>query len=540
MVNKSIQKMLKLTRFEHSILRRWMQSLLLNANVVLIVFFTFLGFWLVQDLQSEYNKTLADKSQSAMQQSQVISQSIYSKILATDYVLRDVLGRVQKEDLVYPNPDKLRFQRMTTLLKEKAATVPDFFSMVIFDKDCVFTATATGRHAGVKSNPELCEARKQHGDNGPLVTYVSGAKAAAGQPVIVLSRHLVGSDGSFQGGVLAVVKLKTIQYWLESLDLGIGDSVSFIDKDQVLLARKPMVPTAIEKPTFTPDVNLLLQDKSLKAYSATRFDVDGYERILGISKIDGFPFFVAYGFEKAKMVERWQRRAIELGVGFILLVLLAFWAAWSQRKTEQAKLRFEIERSRLGERELLLQDMHDGFGSQLASASLMAEHGQMDQDQVKQILQECMADLYLVMDTLSSEDNTLTDAMVDFRYRLQRRLEAIPVSVHWLVELDQWPIQSPRVVLQILRVIQEALSNALKHAQPENIWIELRYLASEEILHVNVSDDGLGLPSSLINGRGLSGMQGRARAIGAQLLVRPNTKGRGVDVSLTLKLSATS
>jgi hypothetical protein len=59
-----------------------------------LIFFVVAGIWLMVDLQREYKKVLADTSHRAMQRSQIISQSFRTKILASDYVLRDVLGRI--------------------------------------------------------------------------------------------------------------------------------------------------------------------------------------------------------------------------------------------------------------------------------------------------------------------------------------------------------------------------------------------------------------------------------------------------------------
>jgi len=161
---------------ERSPMCAWRQSSLIKIYGVLVLAFAVLAVWLIRDLQQGYEKILADTAQRAMQRSQIISHSFRSLILSADYVLRDVLGRVHDKDLVYPDLDLDHAQQMTNLLKEKADTVPDFFSMVLFDRDCVFTATATGLHTGIKSKSELCEARKAHQAPGPLVNYVPASK----------------------------------------------------------------------------------------------------------------------------------------------------------------------------------------------------------------------------------------------------------------------------------------------------------------------------------------------------------------------------
>lgn len=314
-----------------------------------MVFFVVAGAWLIADLQRGYKKVLADATLRAMQRSQIISQSFRTQVLATDYVLRDVLGRIQEKDLVFPIIDPAHAQSLAKLLKEKADTVPYFFSMVTFDKDCVFTATATGKHTGTKSNPALCEARKMHRGTGPLVSYVPGSKSASGRSVIVLSRHLLSPAGDFLGGVLGVIELERAQQWFDSLSLGTSDSVALLDHAQVLLARHPLIADALEKPVTGLQIPAALRTTLLGNSVATQFDLDRRERLVGFSKTEGFPFIVAYGLDKDEAVKDWKWRTVELVVGNFALFLLALAVARSQWVTlrQGEKLRSSEEHFRM-------------------------------------------------------------------------------------------------------------------------------------------------------------------------------------------------
>lgn len=300
---------------------------LLKISAILFICFVLFATWLIFDLQRGYEKVLADTSYRAMQRSQIIGQSFRTEVLAADYVLRDVLGRFQESDLVFPDPDPNHAQRMTKLLKEKADTVPDFFSMVLFDHDCVFAVTATGQNTGVRSKPELCVARKRHQGPGPLVSYVPGSVAVSGRSVLVLSRHLTSPSGVFRGGVMGVIELERAQHRFDSLSLEPGDSVALLDESQVLLARRPQLAQALEKRVVTPEIPAALRTITSVAPVALQRDVDGRERLFGFSKVEGFPLVVAYGFDKALAIEAWQRRAMELGLGYLTLLVLAVLAA---------------------------------------------------------------------------------------------------------------------------------------------------------------------------------------------------------------------
>jgi signal transduction histidine kinase len=193
----------------------------------------------------------------------------------------------------------------------------------------------------------------------------------------------------------------------------------------------------------------------------------------------------------------------------------------------------EVERSTLEERERLLQDMHDGFGSQLSSARIMAEQGTLDQPQLKELLQECMSDLYLVVDTLGGNGKTLAVAIGDFRFRTDRRTSGLRSKIHWDLRLDHLPTISDRKILQILRILQEALSNALKHSGGLNIWVNAVFLTEQNLLRLSVADDGVGMPQKPEQGRGLSSMKQRAREIGGSLYFSDPSSGTQVVFELS-------
>jgi PAS domain S-box-containing protein len=205
------------------------------------------------------------------------------------------------------------------------------------------------------------------------------------------------------------------------------------------------------------------------------------------------------------------------------------------RKQAEEALRVVLaERSRKEERRRLLQDMHDGFGSQLASARLRIERSELTSNEIQVLLRECLDDLQLVVDTASDEDKTLRDALVDYRFRCESRLSEQPVRIDWDIQLDDCPPLGQRVNLHILRILQEALNNALKHARARHILVQSVY-DPEGDLTLAVSDDGIGLPETLEPGRGTGNMQSRARNIGARLVwIRLES---GTRVSLTFLAS---
>jgi hypothetical protein len=99
----------------------------------------------------------------------------------------------------------------------------------------------------------------------------------------------------------------------------------------------------------------------------------------------------------------------------------------------------EINKARQMDRENLIRDMHDGFGSQLTSLRILAEHGRLTSADFSRSLSEIYSDLHLIIDTLNQPETNLKDALADLRHRLLRRLPAEHINLHWKVQLVQVP-----------------------------------------------------------------------------------------------------
>ena len=177
----------------------------------------------------------------------------------------------------------------------------------------------------------------------------------------------------------------------------------------------------------------------------------------------------------------------------------------------------QVAQSAQAERERLLQDIHDGFGSQLSSARLMVAQGELDKAGINRLLSECMSDLHLVADTLGSSHKTLALALADLRHRTQRRTAELALTWHWQLELEGMPALSERSMLQLLRVGQEAINNVLKHAQARQVWVEASFDRVQMCLRLRIQDDGVGMAGGVTAGRGLHNMRQRARELGAEL-----------------------
>jgi len=217
----------------------------------------------------------------------------------------------------------------------------------------------------------------------------------------------------------------------------------------------------------------------------------------------------------------------------------------AQREAElnasHARLR-EIERRETlaHERQRLLEDMHDGLGSQLMSALRVVEQRRTEVD-VAQLLRECIDDLKLTIDSLEPASADLLLLLATLRYRLGPRLEAAGIGLAWEVE-DTPPLTwlDPQSALHVLRIMQEVFTNILKHGNANVIRVQTR-ATDDHAVTVRVHDNGPPFDPAVLapmhGGRGLAHLRRRAQAIGGTVGWQADTAGQGTWFTLRLPLA---
>lgn len=209
----------------------------------------------------------------------------------------------------------------------------------------------------------------------------------------------------------------------------------------------------------------------------------------------------------------------------------------------------EREQATLHERQRIMQDIHDGLGSQLISSLALSERGHLNAVQTSLLLRDCIDDLRLAIDALSDEGDQFIVAAGNLRFRMTPRLAAAGIQLHW--KTANWPSDTSipaTKTLPILRIMQEAFTNALKHAKAKNLTVTLQSNALQ--MEILIEDDGVGFdadPSSESSGKGLYSMKKRARSMGADLKITSSMapehhleKNRGTSVTLSLPLETGS
>ncbi|MFN3748317.1 MAG: sensor histidine kinase [Sphingorhabdus sp.] len=179
----------------------------------------------------------------------------------------------------------------------------------------------------------------------------------------------------------------------------------------------------------------------------------------------------------------------------------------------------------LEERQRIVRDMHDGIGGQLLGLMMQVRGGGVEPKQVEEGLQSSIADLRLIVDSMDTADEGLAETLRSFEHRVRAQVEASGMRLvvhHGLDEEEPGP--GPRPTLQILRILQEAVTNAMRHSGGHEIWLDSRK-DKDGVIHIRISDDGKGLPDAIKGGRGLTSMRSRAEAIGGRLTFDSSARG---------------
>lgn len=253
--------------------------------------------------------------------------------------------------------------------------------------------------------------------------------------------------------------------------------------------------------------------------------VNAYLSLLGIQIATNLAYFsAAWIFGDRAWQQALERQALE--------------QAHEEIRTQQDQLQHnavELERMRIA------RELHDVVAHHVTAMGIQAAAGRRlitrdpgaAAEQLKGVelsAREAIAELHSVVQTLRSGDSpdertpTLEDldALIEQSVQLGQQVQ--------LQRVDNLPELSPAAELTIYRVVQEALTNARKHAGPlATVSVRLRGL--DDRVEVEISDTGRGQPAgrALGTGMGVQGMRERLRSVGGTLSAGPRPRLAGDD-----------
>ncbi|MFV5403451.1 ATP-binding protein [Acinetobacter sp. 228] len=209
---------------------------------------------------------------------------------------------------------------------------------------------------------------------------------------------------------------------------------------------------------------------------------------------------------------------------------------------QQHKL--SIENARLQERIHLSHDLHDGLGGSIVRSIItMEQNDKITKPQVLSILKMLRSDLRQIVDSGSSFSCKVPSNPMEWgapiRYRFIQLFEEIDIRSHWNFEKTWKNIPISLQCLTLTRVLEEALTNIVKHSQASEVNISLTETENNKLM-MCILDNGIGFnPKTVEAGLhvGLQSMQARIHRLGGEFKIDSQPGKTSIQVLLPLTIN---
>ncbi len=254
-----------------------------------------------------------------------------------------------------------------------------------------------------------------------------------------------------------------------------------------------------------------------------------------------------------------QREEVLLIIYFILIIFilivfgLVFFMVFQRRKNKliheklmvELNYKSEIEKSKFEIQEQTLKnvawELHDNIGQLLSVVNLQlnimskndCNHIQSHLKEVKSVVQITVQEIRSLSKTLNNEVVQMMGVIRSIELELERINRLKYAHTSFVIKGNPIPINNQDEII-IFRIIQEFLSNTIKHAKAKNINLMLEF--TENFLYLSILDDGQGfdvLKES--ESSGLQNMKSRARLLNADFNLYSEIQ-KGTQIKLTYNL----
>jgi signal transduction histidine kinase len=202
----------------------------------------------------------------------------------------------------------------------------------------------------------------------------------------------------------------------------------------------------------------------------------------------------------------------------------------NQQKLIEAELA-----AREGERSRIARDLHDSVGTSLAAAKMalykLFKNSDPNVTIIEEQLQGTMLEIKNIVHELSPpglERYGITKVINGYAQNIMARFD-IKIEVHAFGS----DVKDQKVNINIFRIIQELLSNSLKHGQAKNITIHIN--SFDESLNVLYQDDGIGFSKeSIKSGSGLLNIESRVQTLKGNIQLESGQFGVSYSIDLPI------
>ena len=238
---------------------------------------------------------------------------------------------------------------------------------------------------------------------------------------------------------------------------------------------------------------------------------------------------------------------ITAGILLVLSVLAYTFNRFNKTKYEKRLIALESERKLQSERERISRDLHDNIGAYANAVLYNTELLQKEVDATEKIAlmkdlkfasKDIITSLRETVWALKKDNFTAEDCLLRIKNFMQALARYYP-DIYFKVEGEapQNEVLHHTKALNIVRILQEAVTNAIKHAKPQNIILSNRYTDGK--WQLRVIDDGKGFDYKAAkfadSGNGLLNMKQRAKESDAEFSIISQING-GTQINIFIGL----
>jgi two-component system, NarL family, sensor histidine kinase UhpB len=199
------------------------------------------------------------------------------------------------------------------------------------------------------------------------------------------------------------------------------------------------------------------------------------------------------------------------------------------KEQQQLEKRIAIE----SERNRITSELHDGVASHLSTIVALSEIADVSHQTIKTTAKHALDELRMVIEAFSAHSSDLDFALAVFRERFIDPIGKMGIDIEWsIADLHRVKPLTPDQILNILRILQEAITNAVKHGKPERIILTGEY--HHQCVEIAITNQGGRGFTAEKMGHGIANMQMRADTLpDGALEITPLIDGAVLVLSFT-------
>jgi signal transduction histidine kinase len=293
---------------------------------------------------------------------------------------------------------------------------------------------------------------------------------------------------------------------------------------------------AVPDPPELFGLSALVQKEPIICYDAAldpRTDKETV-RFFGLKSLMAFPILyhgkaIASGIIVMKDYHHFTQEEIDLVMGIANSTAIAMVNAQMYQATKYLAI--------VEERNRISMEMHDHLAQALATIKLTANN--LLNEELSEPVRESLQDIKTLADEtyVDLRDTifglrAINESETQFLDNFKAYLATFGIHNHLQITIsvseESIRLLSGEALLQVGRILEEALNNVRKHARAKQVWIHSAIRG--DVVWLSVEDDGIGMPPKLLNGFqeghfGLKVMAERAESVGGRLTIKNRTSG---------------